>query len=79
MKTKEYYLNQIPRYGILSNDEIITAGGFFNLTVHTKHDLLLTSQVVLFPTLLKERTTTTWKNLIGAIILLPFTLYNLLY
>ena len=43
MGTKEYYLNQIPRYTILSDKDLIAAQDFFNLEVHAKDDVLLTA------------------------------------
>ena len=41
MGTKEYYLNQIPRYTILSDKDLIAAQESFNLEVHAKDDVLL--------------------------------------
>ncbi len=41
MGTKEYYLNQIPRYTILSDKDILAAQESFNLEIHAKDDVLL--------------------------------------
>ena len=41
MKTKEHFLNQIPRYDILSEKDVLAAADSFYLSIHAKHELLL--------------------------------------
>lgn len=39
--SKSEYLKQIPRYDILSEKDVLAATDCFNLTIHSKYDLLL--------------------------------------
>ncbi len=41
MKTKQHFLNQIPRYAILSEKDVLEAEDSFHLSIHAKHELLL--------------------------------------